>query len=457
MDKILIVLCSILGLGMIFLTFPEGAVSVLLVLCLSIPAIFLIRHYSEEKTLLTSIFLVALFLRLGLGLIIHFFDLREIFGPDALTYDDVGQRLAEIWQGLPVPDDEITLSLAQTESSGSGWGMYYIVGSIYFIFGQSILVAQSFCGFIGALTAPMVYFCAKKIFHNQRVAKISALSIALFPSFIIWSSQLLKDGLIIFLLVVTMTMVLQLQKRFSYLAIAFLILSLFGIISLRFYIFYMVAIAAAGSFVIGLNTSFQSIIRNMIAVVIIGLSLTYLGVIRNTSTEIETFGSLERIQLSRRHLAETADSGFGEDTDVSTAQGAIAAIPIGFAYLMFAPFPWEVNKLNQALVLPEVFIWWALIPILISGLWYTLRHRLRSAIPILTFLLMLTIAYSIFQGNVGTAYRQRTQIQVFLFIFIAVGWTTIQERRENRKILRQVKQQRLMQRLQTNKANNTVS
>jgi len=36
---------------------------------------------------------------------------------------------------------------------------------------------------------------------------------------------------------------------------------------------------------------------------------------------------------------------------------------------------------------------------------------------------------------VGTAYRQRTQIQVFLFMFIAVGWTLFQERREDKKIL----------------------
>lgn len=455
MEKILIFLSVLLGLAYTIFAFPDGAIAFLLVLFLSIPTIFLIRHYSEEKTLLTNIFLAALLVRLGLGLVIHLFNLRDVFGPDAGLYDAVGQRLVEIWQGLPVPDDDITSRANATE--GSGWGMYYVVGFIYFIFGQSILVAQSFCGFIGALTAPMIYFCAEKIFHNQRVAKISALSVALFPSFIIWSSQLLKDGLIIFLLVITMTMVLQLQKKFNYAATAFLILSLFGIISLRFYIFYMVAVAAAGSFVIGLSTSFQSIIRNTIAVVIIGLALTYLGVIRSAGTEFETYGSLERVQLSRSDLARSADSGFGEDLDVSTLGGAITALPIGFAYLMFAPFPWEVNKLNQALVLPEVLLWWALIPILISGLWYTLKNRLRNAIPILIFMLMLTIAYSIFQGNVGAAYRQRTQIQVFLFIFIAVGWTIIQERRENRKILRQAKQQRLMQSLQANKPNNAIS
>ncbi len=47
MDRILIVLCSILGLSMVFLAFPEGAVTVLLVLFLAIPAIFIIRYYSD--------------------------------------------------------------------------------------------------------------------------------------------------------------------------------------------------------------------------------------------------------------------------------------------------------------------------------------------------------------------------------------------------------------------------
>ena len=64
------------------------------------------------------------------------------------------------------------------------------------------------------------------------------------------------------------------------------------------------------------------------------------------------------------------------------------------------------------------------------------------------FSVVLTLAYSIFQGNVGTAYRQRTQIQVFLFIFIAVGWELWREKREDRKMERVLKQRRFDQRLQ---------
>jgi hypothetical protein len=46
---------------------------------------------------------------------------------------------------------------------------------------------------------------------------------------------------------------------------------------------------------------------------------------------------------------------------------------------------------------------------------------------------MLTLAYSVFQGNVGTAYRQRSQLLVFYFIFVAVGYVLLRERQDERK------------------------
>lgn len=429
---------------MSFAALPEGALSVLLVLVVSFPILYIIRNYSEEKEFLTNIFLIALLARLLFGFTIQLFEIKLLIAEDTTGYDSLGWRLAEIWQGLPVPNDYTTQRATMT--SGPGWGMNYLVAAIYYICGRSILAAQSFCAVIGAATAPMVYFCAEKIFNNRRVAKTSAILIALFPAFILWSSQLLKDGLIIFLLVLAMTMVIQLQQKFNYLAIIALIFSLFGILSLRFYIFYMVAFAVAGSFVIGLNSSVKSVVRNTLVIVFLGVTLTYLGVIRTAETDFDRYVNLEQVQRSRSDLA-SQNSGFGEDIDVSTTEGAIFAVPIGFSYLMFAPFPWEVNNFRQAATLPEVLLWWAMIPILISGLWYTLKNRLRNATPILIFSLMLTLAYSIFQGNVGTAYRQRTQIQVFLFIFIAVGWTMLKEKRENRKLANQIKQRKFERKL----------
>jgi hypothetical protein len=59
----------------------------------------------------------------------------------------------------------------------------------------------------------------------------------------------------------------------------------------------------------------------------------------------------------------------------------------------------------------------------------------------------LTAVYAIFQTNVGTAYRQRTQIQVFMFVFIAAGGTILKERKDDRKLLTKLERQEIARRM----------
>src|SRR5215203_1098168 len=441
MDKIIAIFTFLTAFAVMILAFPDGVVAVLLTAVVSVPVIILIRQNTDESHFLIQLFLAALTLRMLFGAFIHVYDLHGFFGADAITYDFLGKAIIDYWfNGAPASD----LIVQKATSTGTpGWGMNYLTAIIYTFAGRNLLAAQSFCAVVGAATAPMVYICAHKIFHNVRVSKNAALMVALFPAFIIWSGQFLKDGLIIFLLVLAMTMVLQLQEKFNYFAVIFLMFALFGILSLRFYIFYMVAISVAGSFLIGQSGSAKSVARGFIILIVMGVGMTYLGVLRTAGENLDKWGNLQSVQRSRLDLSRSADSGFGGDVDVSTTEGAIAIIPIGFTYLMLAPFPWQLGSLRQSITIPEMIVWWCSIPMMIVGLGYTIKNRLRNAIAILIFTLMLTLAYSIFQGNVGTAYRQRTQIQVFLFIFIAVGWTIRKEKKENKRLASAAKRERL--------------
>ncbi len=414
--------------------FPDGAISVIVVAVLSIPIVAWLQRNTEDGPFLIQLFLGALVARLIFGVFINLFELQTFFGGDAITYDTLGKQLVDLWYGIASPDE--FLSRRATSTGTPGWGMNYFVGVIYLFTGQNPLAAQSVCAVVGAATSPLVYICSLSVFQNRRVGKFAALLVAFLPAFVIWSGQLLKDGLIVFLLVLTMTMVVRLQKRFEWGAVIVLILALGGIISLRFYIFYMVAVAVAGSLVLSQLGTVKSLVRGLMLLGVLGIALTYLGIFKTASENFEKFGDLDRLQASRSDLAKRGDSGYGEDIDVSTTQGALTALPIGLTYLMLAPFPWQATSLRQAITMPEMLVWWAMFPLIFTGLAYTVRHKLKEAIPILIFTLMLTIAYSIFQGNVGTAYRQRTQIQVFLFMFIAVGWTLMQERRENQRLVR---------------------
>jgi hypothetical protein len=429
MNALLLLLSLAAGLGIIFFLPQEGPSAVFICLIAAGAAGFLISRGDGERGFLLRVFGAALLVRVAVGLIIYVFGLQEFFGGDAFTYDALGFMTAETWRG----SEHYKAILKQYDI---GWGMAYLVGGIYTAVGRNMLAVQFVNAVFGAATAPVIYYCAQSIFQNQRVSRLAVMAVAFYPSLILWSSQGLKDGPMVFLLALSMLATLRLRQHISAKNLIVLALGLFGIMSLRFYVFYMMAASVAGAFLIGVGqVTARGLARQFAAVVIIGLAMTYFGVLKSASAKLETYGNLEAVQRSRDDLAQSGQSGFGRDVDVSTTAGALSAIPLGAVYLLFAPFPWQLASVRQAITLPEMLVWWAAFPLLVTGLWFTVKHRLRRALPVLVFTAMLTLAYSVFQGNVGTAYRQRSQLLIFYFVFAAVGCELVLELRDDRRRL----------------------
>jgi hypothetical protein len=170
MDRFLAAATFVVSLGIILLCFPEGAAAVLAGFFPAILAIYLINKAPEEKVFLRQIFLVGLLLRLLIGTIIFRFDLIHMFGGDALTYHEVGWMLLEYIQTGGQAHEWLISNVL--ENKGSGWGMYYYVAFVYWLFGTNMLAVQMINCVMGAATAPLIYVCAHKIYRNVRVAKM---------------------------------------------------------------------------------------------------------------------------------------------------------------------------------------------------------------------------------------------------------------------------------------------
>src|SRR5262245_22223599 len=377
--------------------------------------------------------------RVLVGTIIFAFNAQDFFGGDAITYDFFGYAQLKAWGGDRYFDTLAHSFVGQGESAG--WGMVYLVAAVYGVIGRNMLAIQFVSCVFGGVTPVVVFLCSQHVFNNSRVARISAFAAAFYPSLVLWSSQVLKDGIVIFILTFSILATLRLGEKFRPKYLVMLVICLFALLTFRFYVFYMLVAAIGGAFVIGLReVSGVSVFRQFAILAVLGLSLTYLGVTRYASLSFNRFANLQSVQRTRVELA-SAQSGFGRDVDVSTTEGALTTIPLGLLYLLFAPFPWQVVSLRQSLTLPEMIVWWVSFPMLILGLWYSIKYRLRMISPILTFTMMLSLAYSIFQGNVGTAYRQRAQLLVFYFIFTAVGYVIIFEKREAKRLMGQASPQ----------------
>ena len=433
MNALLGILTSIVFVAVLLVVPAHSDAAGALTVCvlLSIPVAVLLWRNKVEGQFLLQVFVAALLVRVLVGAVINVFELQEFFGGDALTYDFYGFAVLKSWGGDHYYQSNVNAFFG--EYGQSAWGMVYMVGAIYRVIGRNMLAIQFTNAVLGAATAPAVFSIAHTLFQNRRVARLAALLVAFFPSLVLWSSQGLKDGPIVFILVLAILLTLQLGEKFSLKNTIILCLVLATLISFRFYLFYMMTAAVLGAFIIGTRElTLSRFISQFLVVIGIGIGLTYLGVLRTAQQQAGYFGDLRVVERSRLDQSR-AQSGFGQEVDVSTTQGAIKAVPLGIINLLFAPFPWEVRSLRQSITLPEMLVWWTCFPLLILGLWFTIRYRLRQSFVILIFTTMLTLAYSIYQGNVGTAYRQRAQLLVFYFIFVAVGYVLLREKREEKQ------------------------
>ena len=148
---------------------------------------------------------------------------------------------------------------------------------------------------------------------------MAAFAVAFYPSLVLWSSQGLKDAPIVFMLAFCILATLRLGQKFSAKWVAILVISLFCLLSLRFYVFYMMVVAVAGAFLIGMRAvTAQSVLRQFLVIVVMGLSRTYMGVTRYANVQLEAYANMEAVNRSRLDAARSAQSGFGRNVDVST-------------------------------------------------------------------------------------------------------------------------------------------
>jgi 4-amino-4-deoxy-L-arabinose transferase-like glycosyltransferase len=408
----------------------DGLVAVLLALILNAFIVSRVQRWvpGPEGFFLARIYRWTLFVRCALAVFLNVYSddstFAATFWGDSAAYDAGGYLLSLYWRGDSLMNPYVSRYV-------SGYGFYYFVGAIYTVFGRNQLLVQFINATVGALTVLVIYSTAVSLF-DRAVARWSAIFMAFFPQIVFWSGGMYKDPAIMLCIALCMFCVLKLRQRLQTSYMVLFVVSSLCLMTLRFYVFYFVVFAAIGTFLISQRRGVVQGVFGQLALVAIFVAAFSFVVQRETLDQHASYFDLGRVQITRSDQATTARSGLGAERDVSTTGGAISTLPVGFVYLMFAPFPWAISGLRQALTLPETLVWYSLMPAFVRGLRHSIRTRFKECLPILVFAAALTAAYAVFQGNVGTAYRQRTQITMFFFIFMGVGIVEKKRQRELR-------------------------
>src|SRR6185503_15870742 len=234
MNTLLIALLLVVGGAVIYLMPAYGSGALAFCAVVSLPTVFILaRSTSDEKKFLLRLFVLALVVRIIIASVIYLGNMQEFFGGDANTYHIFGESLNMSWHG----DDYHASRYAAFIQSGVGaWGMLYVVAIVYEVLGGNMFAVQLINASVGASTAIVVYYVTEMLFSNKRVSKLAAILVAFFPSLVLWSSQALKDGLIIMALALCILVTLRLMEKITVTYLVILGLCLASLLSLRFYI-----------------------------------------------------------------------------------------------------------------------------------------------------------------------------------------------------------------------------
>jgi hypothetical protein len=377
----------------------------------------ILRHRTVDERFLLRLFLAALAVRYILAFIIYSRHLQQFLGADAETYDFFGNALLQSWEGLVDPN--AFWLVRYTSTSTSGFGMFYFVAGIYYAIGQNPLAIQLINCAFGAGACITGYKIVMILYPNQRVARAVAVMTAFSPSLVLWTSQALKDGPIALCLCLCVLYTLKLRARFQIKNFVLLLIFFCCLYTLRHYAAYIMFAAIGGSLLFTTREKLSPIriLQGAVFVIILGVALSYFGAGEVARSTLD----LQHLQRARVWGAKVANTGFGGDVDITDPEAAISYLPIGVLYVLLAPFPWMVNNLRQLITLPELIAWWCLMPMMLKGYWFAIRHRLRQSFVICTFVLGLILSFAMYQSNAGTAYRHRSQLYVFFFVFICIG------------------------------------
>ena len=370
----------------------------------------LVRAVGGERSLLWWT-MAAFAAHLAFGLLVTYAGgiVWQLLGaPDAVTYGLNAFRITQHWSGdFPLP-----LLPAGKE------GYYFLLAGVYRVFGVHVVAGLVLNAALAAAMVPLVSDTTRRLFGADAARWIPPI-LVLLPSMMLWPSQLIKEAPVLFLVAVAANGATRLTERFTVTSLAAVALSMALLLSFRGH----VALVLAGGLLAGIAVGRRHLLGGVgtglvmlsVVVVLLSFGLGYSGF------DAAVNADLEQANMIRRDAAITGRSGYDVDVDISTSREALTYLPRGLVSFVLGPFPWQISGARQLPVLPDMLVWWALMPSLWRGIRdgrrLVGRRRLVVLLPAFTTACLLSLAV----GNFGTLVRERLQIVVLVAPVIALG------------------------------------
>jgi hypothetical protein len=354
-------------------------------------------------------FLVGFALRVTATLVAHqaFVEPSNPYGfmfPDSIGYDQVGWSLAEHWHRGNPPRLEY-------QTAGYTIGFHYTVAGVYWVVGHAPLFMKMLIALLSTLLISLSYKLGA-LLENRRAGLWAAWMMAIWPPVILWSTQILKDIPITFLLLLSVLGWVVYARKPNLWRLVLVVVPAMPLVFLRNYmfLFWMISVGV-GLLRLAIVKRKPLTIFLMIAMIGGGLwAATTYSPLRDRSADVWT------MKLSA--VGATQNSVFAGTIYRSPAD-LVRFLPFGVARFILTPLPWKVDfAYHWPEAIGSVFRY-ALLPFALIGLMHLSRRQKTALLPILICAVMTISLYAVaFRGG---GSRHMTQLYPYFFVFAASG------------------------------------
>ncbi len=405
------------------------------ILALLLPGILVAVIYANKERTdrrLLPIVLIGYLLRLSLQ---AFFRDVEIFsygtGGDWAHYEEQALVVRQFWEhGIYkyITDDDFP-GLVQTTLPANLFGFIYFLNGGPTRIGCCAVIALTAC-----LTCLNLYWLGREFEVEPK--KMFRVFLVMFfgPAFLLYTSDLYKDGLVLFFVVAAFASTLRLARQFSVRHLMIGILSCAALLGCRFYLVF-VTVAPLVLGLVGIGS--KSVTRQLLSTLAVAAGLIFVVTYTQTlGAANNTVGAAWESGASAAAITSNAEGGSGVVFD--DGGSPTGALHWKVLYTLLAPFPWMGGSLALQLGKIEALVWYYMLyrAFLASRtLW---RENRGMLIMFLSFLIPTTIMYAFIMSNVGLMVRERMGIVYIGYFLGTLSWAPPEALRKIRGIRAQL-------------------
>lgn len=335
-----------------------------------------------------------------------------------------------------IHDDKYYYEAASQILKGEAPELYnaypYVVAFIFLLAGQNIFIGQLFNVVISAATVFVGVLLARDLFDNKVISyksikhpsNIAGILLTVYPFSIFYSTQLLRDSIIVFLGIVDIFFMVRLFKQNKSNKFVCWLLIIVCTSCL-----YLIRPYAAAFIVSSFVLYYLFFIKRDVVLRLYPLLfvIVFLIAIVPYLAGYGVFGVsyfmtlLQSLAEFRKEVYAIGGSSVGIEFDLDNPVSFLGAYLYSYVTVLLGPFPWQIKSAVHFLALPEAVFFLILFPLWLKLAFTFLRGRMQHEGFLLLFAILMIGGIALFSDNVGANTRLRL-LPVTALLILSSGY-----------------------------------